>query len=38
MYCEVEGSDIPEGGWVDGAAWFGSSTTRIVLGSLNIGQ
>ena len=35
---EVEVSDIPEVGRVDGAAWFGSSPTGIYFGSLNIAQ
>ena len=29
MLSQVEGSDIPEGGWVGGDAWFGSRTTAI---------
>ena len=26
---QVEGSDIPEGGWVGGDAWFGSITAAV---------
>jgi hypothetical protein len=29
VLCLVEGANIPEGGWVGGDSWFGSSATAV---------